>query len=213
MYNQGANPSHTATDGSSHIPTYSEAMEGMPPPKPPRPGKPEKHSSGSHAGLYTAAGAAGLAAYGLHQHNSHSGSHNHSHTHSHGHLHNHSTSIPGAFPGEHYNNGNHSSSGVYANGGMTQQHQHTGPVSRFVDWWKDYEDVQKMEEYTEYIGVCKYCFDPRSSVLDAPRKHHYGRRRSSEYTRPSGGIEKFTEGEEIVRLILFWGRETEEDEQ
>ncbi|KAK5006174.1 hypothetical protein LTR28_006811, partial [Elasticomyces elasticus] len=33
-----------------------------------------------------------------------------------------------------------------------QQHRHRGPVSKFVDWWKDYEDVQKMEEYTEYLG-------------------------------------------------------------
>jgi hypothetical protein len=73
---------------------------------------------------------------------------------------------------------------------MAQHHQHTGPVSKFVDWWKDYEDVQKMEEYTEYIGVCKGCFDPRSSVLDAPRKHHYYKRRSNEHMRPSGGIEK-----------------------
>ncbi|KAH4200570.1 hypothetical protein HBI82_063540 [Parastagonospora nodorum] len=197
IYNQSVKPSSSATGGSSHIPTYSQAMEGMPPPKPPRPGKPEKHSSSSNVGLYATAGAAGLAAYGLHQHNSHSGSHAQSHVHSHDHLHNHSTSIPGAFPGSNYNNGTHSSSAHYANGDMAQQHQHTGPVSRFVDWWKDYEDVQKMEEYTEYIGVCKYCFDPRSSVLDAPRKHHYGRRRSSEnmrrsseYTRPSGGIEK-----------------------
>jgi serine/arginine repetitive matrix protein 2 len=181
-YNQGANPPYTTANGTSQIPTYSQAMEGMPPPKPPRPGKPEKQSSGSNAGLYTAAGAAGLAAYGLHHHNSHSASHDHSH--------NHDTSVPGSFPGENYNNGIHGSSGAYANGGMTQRHQHTGPVSRFVDWWKDYEDVQKMEEYTEYIGVCKYCFDPRSSVMDAPRKHHYGRRRSSEYMRPSGGIEK-----------------------
>jgi serine/arginine repetitive matrix protein 2 len=191
MYNQGTNSSYTTTPGSSQIPTYSQAMEGMPPPKPPRPGKPEKQSSSSNAGLY-AAGAAGLAAYGIHQHNSHSNSHDHSHTHTHthDHLHNHSGPPPGAFPGENWNSGAHISSAAYANGGMAQRHQHTGPVSRFVDWWKDHEDVQKMEEYTEYIGVCKYCFDPRSSVMDAPRKHHYGRRRSSEYMRPSGGIEK-----------------------
>ena len=181
LYNQGANPSNTATDGSSYIPTYSQAMDGAPPPKPPRPGKPEKQSSGSNAGLY-AAGAVGLAAYGLHQHNSHSGTHDHSH--------NYPSSTPGAFTGQNHNNGIHPSPSPYMSGGMTHQHQHTGPVSRFVDWWKDHEDVQKMEEYTEYIGVCKGCFDPRSSAVDAPRKHHYGRRRSSEYMRPSGGIEK-----------------------
>jgi serine/arginine repetitive matrix protein 2 len=188
MYHQGANPSNTATDGSSHIPTYSQAMEGAPPMKPPRPGKPEKHSSGSNAGLY-AAGAAGLAAWGLHEHNFHSTSYEHNHNHNHNHTHNHSSTTPGAFPGNNQYGAN-SSPNAYISGGMAQRHQHTGPVSRFVDWWKDYEDIQKMEEYTEYIGVCKGCFDPRSSVMDAPRKHHYGRRRSSEYVRPSGGIEK-----------------------
>ncbi|KAK4986908.1 hypothetical protein LTR66_007733 [Elasticomyces elasticus] len=64
-----------------------------------------------------------------------------------------------------------------------QQHRHRGPVSKFVDWWKDYEDVQKMEEYTEYLGVCRHCFDPHTSVHDAPRKHHYHGRRSSESLR------------------------------
>ncbi|EOA84751.1 uncharacterized protein SETTUDRAFT_41985 [Exserohilum turcica Et28A] len=199
MYGNGPNSSNSAANNGNYPPSYGEGthgVEGTPPPKPPRPSKPEKSSSGSNTGLY-AAGAAGLAAYGLHQHNSHthsnSQSQTHSHTHSHAHSHaqshasshNHSTS--GA-PNGHHQNGIASSS--YVSGGMAQHHQHTGPVSRFVDWWKDYEDVQKMEEYTEYIGVCKGCFDPRSSVLDAPRKHHYYKRRSSEYMRPSGGIEK-----------------------
>ncbi|KAF1848474.1 uncharacterized protein K460DRAFT_75248 [Cucurbitaria berberidis CBS 394.84] len=185
LYYQGEIPSNTATDGSNYPPPYSGAAygpEGVPPPKPPRPGKPEKQSSGSNAGLY-AAGAAGLAAYGLHEHNSHSHSHHTSH--------NYSSSTPGAFPIQHYNgNGVDPSSIPFTAGGMTQRHQHTGPVSRLVDWWKDHEDIQKMEEYSEYIGVCKGCFDPRSSVYDAPRKHHYNKRRSSEYMRPSGGIEK-----------------------
>jgi len=50
----------------------------------------------------------------------------------------------------------------------TRHHQHRGPVGRLVDWWKNYEDVRKMEEYTEYIGVCRYCFDPHSSARDGP---------------------------------------------
>ncbi|KAF1835019.1 hypothetical protein BDW02DRAFT_568426 [Decorospora gaudefroyi] len=185
MYNQGNGASNT-TNGSGYLPPYSGAAygaEGPPPPKPPRPAKPEKHSSGSNAGLY-AAGAAGLAAYGLHHHNSHSNSHSHSHSHNTAHDH---ASTHGHFAGQHHNGVGSSS---YMSGGMAQQHQHTGPVSKFVDWWKDYEDVQKMEEYTEYIGVCKGCFDPRSSVMDAPRKHHYYKRRSNEHMRPSGGIEK-----------------------
>ncbi|KAF7455202.1 hypothetical protein A1F99_024600, partial [Pyrenophora tritici-repentis] len=99
--------------------------------------------------------------------------------------HNHS-SANGTIPGQH----NGLTPSPYISGGMAQHHQHTGPVSKFVDWWKDYEDVQKMEEYTEYIGVCRGCFDPRSSVLDAPRKHHYYKRRSNEHMRLSGGIEK-----------------------
>ncbi|KAH7355573.1 hypothetical protein BKA66DRAFT_475419 [Pyrenochaeta sp. MPI-SDFR-AT-0127] len=183
MYYQNGNPAASAPDGSNYPPPYSGASygaEGAPPQKPPRPGKPEKQSSGSNAGLY-AAGAAGLAAYGLHKHNSHSAS-QHS-------LHNYSSSTPGAFPGQGYNGVGPSPSPFMA-GGMSQRHQHTGPVSKFVDWWKDYEDVQKMEEYTEYIGVCRGCFDPRSNVYDAPRKHHYNKRRSNEYMRPSGGIEK-----------------------
>lgn len=191
MYYQD-HPSTTATNGSSHLPSYSAphsgihagAMEDVPPPKPPRPGKSAKHSSGSNAGLYAAAGAAGVAAYGLQHHNSHTNTDHAAHN-----SHHHSASTPGAFPAQQHN-GYGSSPNQYVAGGMAQRHQHTGPVSRFVDWWKDYEDVQKMEEYTEYIGVCKYCFDPRSSVMDAPRKHHYHKRRSNEYIRPSGGIEK-----------------------
>ncbi|KAH0044548.1 hypothetical protein KCU80_g1394, partial [Aureobasidium melanogenum] len=72
---------------------------------------------------------------------------------------------------------------LYTSGNMAMQHKHKGPISKFVDWWKDYEDVRKMEEYTEYIGVCKYCFDPRSTATDAPRKHYRGVRRSSDSLR------------------------------
>ncbi|KAH0030476.1 hypothetical protein KCU78_g3061, partial [Aureobasidium melanogenum] len=71
----------------------------------------------------------------------------------------------------------------YTSGNMAMQHKHKGPISKFVDWWKDYEDVRKMEEYTEYIGVCRYCFDPRSTATDAPRKHHRRGRRSSDSLR------------------------------
>ena len=189
VYYQGDLPSTAAVNGSySNIPAYHETTAGAPPPKPPRPGKSEKQPGSSNAGLY-AAGAAGLAAYALHNHNSHNSSNQAHHTHTH--THNHTHSMPGAFPGQNFN-GVGPSPSPYMSGGMAHQHQHTGPVSRFVDWWKDHEDVQKMEEYTEYIGVCRYCFDPRSSVMDAPRKHHYSdrRRRSDEYDRPSGGIDK-----------------------
>ncbi|THW74904.1 hypothetical protein D6D19_04444 [Aureobasidium pullulans] len=75
----------------------------------------------------------------------------------------------------------------YTSGGMATQHRHKGPISKFVDWWRDHEDVRKMEEYTEYIGVCKYCFDPRSNASDAPRKHNRGSRRSSDSLRRRSG--------------------------
>lgn len=181
-YYHGDNPpvsaTHSSYDGtSSYLPPYTEAMEGIPPPKPPRPGKPGKTSDSSHAGLYTA-GAAGLAAYGLAHHNSHQHEHQHEHQHSHSH------SMPGGFPG--------AQSGIYGTSpnAFMYKHEHKGPVSKFADWWKNWDDVRKMEEYTEYIGVCKDCFDPRSSPMDAPRKHHYNRRRRSGELRPSGIKEK-----------------------
>jgi serine/arginine repetitive matrix protein 2 len=200
-YYGGGTASIAATDGSQ-LPTYSSTMEfeGKPPPMPPRPGKPEKQPSGSNTGFYGkpekqpsgssnaglyAAGAAGLAAYGLHHHNSHNHTSN-THTHvQHNHLH----SMPGSFSGQH-NGGMGSSSSQFTSGGMAQHHEHKGPVTSFVSWWKDHEDVQKMEEYTEFIGVCRGCFDPRSSVMDAPRKHHYNRKRSSEFNRPPGIAKK-----------------------
>ncbi|KAB8346092.1 hypothetical protein FH972_023140 [Carpinus fangiana] len=56
-----------------------------------------------------------------------------------------------------------------------------GTLDKFVDWWNDYEDVRKMEEYSEYIGVCRYCFDPTQTVWDAPRTHRPSRRTSREF--------------------------------
>lgn len=51
-----------------------------------------------------------------------------------------------------------------------------GALRRFAEWWNDYDDVRKMEEYTEYIGVCRDCFDPNSQPVDSPRRHRYNRR-------------------------------------
>lgn len=36
--------------------------------------------------------------------------------------------------------------------------------------------VGQFEIYSEYIGVCSECFEPGSSAVQAPRKHHYGQR-------------------------------------
>lgn len=112
-----------------------------------KPGK----SSHSKAGLY--AGAAGLAAgYGLHK------------------LHSSHDDTPALPPRP---SQNYSGSQAHGYAALGMQHKQTGPVSKFVDWWKDHEDVRKMEEYTEYIGVCRDCFDPREPPSMAPRKHHY----------------------------------------
>ncbi|OAL27070.1 hypothetical protein AYO20_09878 [Fonsecaea nubica] len=63
------------------------------------------------------------------------------------------------------------------------RHKHQGLFGRFIDWWRDPEAVARFEEYTETIGVCKYCFDPRSSPADAPRRHDYRRRKPSPGSR------------------------------
>ena len=54
-----------------------------------------------------------------------------------------------------------------------------GPVGKFINWFKDPDGVAEFEQYTEAIGVCRDCFDPNSSPLDAPRKHHYHHHRQS----------------------------------
>ena len=128
----------------------------------------------SNAGMY-AAGAAGLAAgaYAL----GHSGQHD-------------KPSSGSQLPTYSEANVPHGSRphGHPYGGAMAMRETEKGPLRRFVDWWKDYEDVRKMEEYTEYIGVCRGCFDPGTSAIDAPRKHHYHggrRRRRSDRHRPS----------------------------
>ncbi|KAL8808628.1 MAG: hypothetical protein Q9200_004180 [Gallowayella weberi] len=125
--------------------------------------KPGKYSSqASNAPLY-AAGAAGLAAAAYH-HNHHSAT-GHS---THGELYSH--------------NG----------GSMAQKHRHRnqGPFSQVVNFFKDPEGVAQFEEYTEYIGVCRHCFDPHSSPRDAPRRHHYRHRRSNERFGSSVRVDK-----------------------
>ncbi|KAL8670866.1 MAG: hypothetical protein Q9168_004613, partial [Polycauliona sp. 1 TL-2023] len=118
--------------------------------------KPGKHSSQSSNMPLYAAGAAGIAAAA--SHHNHNGSTPHGSTHQ-------------------------SSNGQYYGGSsMAQQHhhQHHGPFSKLVDFFKDPDGVAQFEEYTEYIGVCRHCFDPRSSPRDAPRRHQSSRRRSHE---------------------------------
>ncbi|KAJ5668898.1 hypothetical protein N7462_009968 [Penicillium macrosclerotiorum] len=75
----------------------------------------------------------------------------------------------------------------YRPGSLALQHRHRGPLSRFVDFWRDPEGVGRFEDYTETIGVCKYCFEPGTTSVDAPRKHHYHGRRHSSDRYSSGG--------------------------
>ncbi|KAJ5151053.1 uncharacterized protein N7482_010305 [Penicillium canariense] len=77
--------------------------------------------------------------------------------------------------------------GFYPHGGLAVQHRHRGPLSKFVDFWRDPEGVGRFEDYTETIGVCKYCFEPGTSSVDAPRKHYYHGRRHSADRYSSGG--------------------------
>ena len=84
----------------------------------------------------------------------------------------------------------HSNSQPFPTGSMAQKHRHHGPLSTFVDFFKDPEGVAQFEEYTEYIGVCRDCFAPGSSPRDAPRKHNYHRRRSNERYGSSMRVDK-----------------------
>ncbi|EAW18419.1 involucrin repeat protein [Aspergillus fischeri NRRL 181] len=67
----------------------------------------------------------------------------------------------------------------FPSGSLAFQQRQRGPLDKFIDFWRDPEGVGMFEEYTEAIGVCKYCFEPGTSSRDAPRKHHYRPRRSS----------------------------------
>ncbi|KAI4170866.1 MAG: hypothetical protein LQ343_004630 [Gyalolechia ehrenbergii] len=138
------------------------------------PANPGKHSSQSANIPLYAAGAAGLAAATYHHDNQHSFTQDHS-------------------------NGQY-----YAGNSMPQpyrhRHRHHGPLSKLVDFFKDPEGVAQFEEYTEYIGVCRYCFAPGSSPRDAPRKHHYRRRRSHE---------KFGSSVRVDKDSRYWSSENE----
>ena len=63
---------------------------------------------------------------------------------------------------------------------LRHRHYHRGPLSTLVDFFRDPEGVAQYEEYTEFIGVCRGCFEPGSSPRDAPRKHRYYKRRSKD---------------------------------
>ena len=173
--------------GSSYDrPSGSYFPDARPPPgssysldsRPPRPGKP--HSSSNVPLVAAAAGAAGLAAAAHHHHNGHHNGHSNSYHAPH-------SSGPGG-------------AGPYGGATATplahhaRPHRHRGPLGAVVDFFRDPEAVGRFEEYTEYIGVCRGCFEPGSSPRDAPRTHHYGRsprrRRSGDRLGSSARVDK-----------------------
>ena len=95
-----------------------------------------------------------------------------------------------AYHQNHHSSQHSSNSQPFVSGSMAQKHRHRGPLSSFVNFFKDPEGVAQFEEYTEYIGVCRECFAPGSSPRDAPRKHHYRRRRSNDRYSSSMRIDK-----------------------
>ncbi|CAG8396302.1 unnamed protein product [Penicillium salamii] len=94
-----------------------------------------------------------------------------------------------AGPGGHATHAIHNP-GFYPHGpsALVMRERQRGAVGRFVDFWRDPEGVGRFEDYTETIGVCKYCFTPGTTSVDAPRKHHYHpRRRRNSADRHSSG--------------------------
>ena len=102
-----------------------------------------------------------------------------------------------------FSHGGSSSGPPFQSGGLAFQQRQRGPLSRFVDFWRDPEGVGKFEDYTETIGVCRYCFEPGTTSRDAPRHHHYHRRRRSWDRRSSGSrvekLSRFTSSEDESR--------------
>ncbi|KAL2872286.1 involucrin repeat protein [Aspergillus lucknowensis] len=80
----------------------------------------------------------------------------------------------------------------FQSGAMAFQQRQRGPLDKFMDFWRDPEGVGKFEDYTEAIGVCKYCFEPGTTSKDAPRTHHYRRRRSSDRVSAGSRVEKLS---------------------
>lgn len=128
--------------------------------------KPQQHSN---AGLYGGAGLAGAAA----------GAFIDSHSHNEQQLNQHHASATHAPQRPFNGHSSHHSAHVQ----QVHRHRRRGPLGKLVDWFRDPDAVAEFEQYTEAIGVCKYCFDPMSSPADAPRKHHYHRSGPSPGTR------------------------------
>ena len=90
----------------------------------------------------------------------------------------------------HSSNQDFSSTSQHSTLSMAQRHRNHGPLSALVNFFKDPDGVAQFEEYSQIIGVCRHCFAPGSSPRDAPRKHFYGRRRSTERYGSSTRVDK-----------------------
>lgn len=79
----------------------------------------------------------------------------------------------------------------FQSGALAFQQRQRNPLDKFIDFWRDPEGAGEFEEYTEAIGICKYCFEPGTSSRDAPRKHNYRpRRRSSDRYSNGSKVDK-----------------------
>lgn len=94
-------------------------------------------------------------------------------------------------------------SGGMQPGSLAYHQKHHGPLAAFVDFWRDPEGVGKFEDYTEAIGVCKYCFEPGTTSSNAPRKHHYNRRRRSPV------VDKYGSSSRVDKLTRYNSSEDE----
>ena len=126
-----------------------------------RPPKPSEPSQSSHAAIYSA-GVAGAAGLAA-------AAYSHSHQ-------------------QHAQHGLAAQQQLFS---PTQRRRpHQGPLDTLVNFFIDPEGVAQYEEYTEFIGVCRGCFEPGSSSRDAPRKHRYSKTRSKDRLSRNTRIDK-----------------------
>ena len=144
------------------------------------------HSHGVGAGIGMAAAGAAAGYMIGHHHDSSSPMHSPQYPHHHpehgaqyGISHNHAMMSGGAGAVQSYQPFVAQSPGFYPPSTLAMQHRHKDPLTKFVDFWRDPEGVGRFEDYTETIGVCKYCFEPGTSSMNAPRRHNYRPRRHS----------------------------------
>ncbi|KAI9824924.1 MAG: hypothetical protein M1832_001529 [Thelocarpon impressellum] len=136
---------------ASNIPSRPAAHPGPFNPPPPQPGPPSNFPSGEASGKHSGHSNAGLYAAGA------------------------VGAAALAAHQLHHSSSHHSVGGGPSSGNVSYKHRPKGPLSRIANFWRDPDGVAQFEEYTEYIGVCRYCFSPDSSPRDAPRVHHYKR--------------------------------------